>query len=251
MHLKRPDDLARGLVERAGLLDPVTVLGQGLLDTCDRGWLGGGSAGEIFVDGAGVGPGADPALRQRLPRKQRAWGGLAQRRDIAVADDIVGADAVALDEVSGQTLDQVELRGLIGMPAAPRCFVGIAKIDDLDAQRRVVQIVASIPIAHAGMPRALVVVDQLQRDRLAAVRAWIRGDEIMGAGAAGGQQPERLLIVDGGVMQNEVADSFVLTHGPIGGGVSLVLPPVLDTDDFRREPGASAQHDSQSCGYGD
>ncbi|MNR01677.1 hypothetical protein D3C85_1174930 [compost metagenome] len=116
---------------------------------------------QVFGGACFVVPAAYACRGQRLPGKERARIYLALRRDVAVAHDVFGGDAVALDDVSQQDGQGVYLAVVVGVPdgLAVRAF-GPARIDDLDADGRAVHGDVAVPGAGPGMPGGAVLVDE-------------------------------------------------------------------------------------------
>ena len=126
-----------------------------------------------------------PAAGQRVPREQFARILLARRGDVGMADDIAAADAVPLLDVGDQRDQRRDL--LVGERAIAEFVAGI---DDLDPDAGRIDVGDPAPVALAGVPGALVLVDQAE-DRAILVdadngpRPWPR------ARSAGRSRPRR------------------------------------------------------------
>ena len=75
---------------------------------------------------------------------------LAQRRDVAVTDDVPRADAVAFADVLEQDDQRLNLRFAIRVPEAPGRCVFETGIDDFNTDRAGVEPGAALPLASAG-----------------------------------------------------------------------------------------------------
>ena len=91
-----------------------------------------------------------PALGQRVPRKQLARILLARRRDVRMADDIAAADPVPLLDVGDQRNQRRDL--LVGKRAIAEF---VARIDDLDPDARRIDVGDAAPARLARVPGAL------------------------------------------------------------------------------------------------
>ncbi|MNE47423.1 hypothetical protein D3C80_1418330 [compost metagenome] len=144
----------------AGLLDGIAKALQLLLIP--------GDARRIDIEvrllpghGLCVRPDPKPRVCQALPGEHRTRVEFAQRRDIAVADDVAGFDVVALDDVLEQDDQRFDLCLGVRLPDPPGWRVGKTRIDDLDTDGGGIEPGAAIPLAVAGMPGTAALVDQL------------------------------------------------------------------------------------------
>src|SRR5579885_1100122 len=153
-------------------------------------------------------PQPDPGPRQPRPVEQFAGVGLALRRDVGVADDPVGGDRMAGENVAAQLLDRRHL-GLGKWAVAP--FV--AGIGDLDSDRHEIEIALAAPARHTGMEGAPLLGNQ------APDRA-VLFDKIMGAdpGRRVAQPVERRAgAAHAGIMQHQHIDPWRLAAGAVIG----------------------------------
>jgi hypothetical protein len=130
----------------------------------------------------GVRPRDQPGVVQLLPREVRTRILLAAGGDVGVADDALGLDVMALLDVAHQCDDLVDLRLRERRIDAAGRAVHIARVDDLDADGRGVQVAVPAPEAGAGMPAAAVLVDQRVADGRVVAHQVVAGHL-----AAGGQ----------------------------------------------------------------
>mgnify|MGYP000331991248 CR=1 FL=1 len=136
-----------------------------------------------------VRPGADAQLVQALPGETRSRIDLALRRDVGMAHHVGRLDfGMALENALHQFDHESELvLGIVRVKAdrvrrpvggfALRHALGavaVCLVDDLDADRHVVQLRLPLPVAVAGVPGALVERHELQDPAVAFDQAMGR-----------------------------------------------------------------------------
>src|SRR4051794_33329118 len=170
MALEGGEDRARRRVKLPARPRVVADAGKAALDGADV--LG----AEARVAGGEIRPQADAGLGEALPGEELAGIGLALGRDIGVAEDALGRDRVAGQDGAAQRLEGGELR--LGKRAIA---VLVAGIDQLDADRAVIDVAGAGPEAAPGMPGAPRLVDELP-DRAVLLDEVMRAD--LGVGIA-------------------------------------------------------------------
>src|SRR5690606_15248870 len=96
-----------------------------------------------------------PAFGEAAPGKQLAGIDLARRGDVRMTDDIGPGDVVAANDVVEQRDERLDLR-FGELAVAER----VARVVELDADARRVHVPVTAPVARAGMPGALALVDK-------------------------------------------------------------------------------------------
>ena len=173
--------MAGGNIELAGLRRRVAEARQFILEPADA-WRLCGELRLIAGDGLRIRPHAQACVGQPFPGKQRAGIKLAQRGDVAMADDIARVNAVALADVFEQDNQRLGLRFAVGVPESAGRGVLEPGIDDFNADGAGIEPGAALPFALAGVPGALVFIDQLLDGRFIVV-----ADQVMAADFAVGQ----------------------------------------------------------------
>jgi len=203
--------MARGDVQLTGLRRLVAQVRQRFLEPGDARQV----RGVLRLEACHrlrVGPDAQAFLGQALPWEQRPRVQLAQRRDIAVTDDVSGVDAVARADVLEQHLQGFHLRFGIRVPHAARRRVAEPWVDDLDPDGAGVQPGAAHPLAFPGMPGALAFIHQLVDGARSVV-----ADQVMAADLTMGQQRQGAFEVGRGVMDDHELHAVVMVDRRVAG----------------------------------
>lgn len=210
-HLESADDVAGVLLQLAGLRHQVTVPRQLLLEPAHIRQLA-VQFGEPARQFAGLRPGHQAGVGEALPGEQRTWIDLAARRDIAVSDDPVRGDAVALGDVLQQGDQRLDLRFAERIPDPPLGCIAIALVDDLDADRGGVQPGPALPFTDPGVPGAAVLIHQaVDGGRL------VVADQVVRADATVGEDAQRMRQIGGGVVEDDELDTAVLVRRGVVG----------------------------------
>ena len=207
MKLERAQHVARLFIVFAGGLDAVAVGRQRVLDVDQRQRFLEESL-PVADDRLIVEPGAVSEFCESLPREARTRIDLAVGRNVGVADDVRRANVgMALENVAEQLGQQRELPVIeVGIKADALRVPGFGVlaliacmtpglVDELDADRLVVDAVLAAPVADAGVPRPPVFVDELVDPELRFPVGRITGlrDQVMRADRSGGRFGEDVI----------------------------------------------------------
>ena len=174
------------------LLEPQRIWQRALeIDTL-RGHLG------------GIRPANQPGIGQALPGEQRPRIDLALRSDVAVTDDAVDRQVVALDQILEQGDQRIDLRFAVRLPDGTVRPLFIALIDQLDTDAAGIQPGAPLPGAIPGVPGTAILVDQAVDGGRAIA------DQVVTAHLALGQQSQGMGQVGGGVVHHDVLHATAL-----------------------------------------
>ena len=99
-----------------------------------------------------VAPQAETLIGESWPGKQRAWIGLAPRRDVGVSDEIGRWKMVALTQIRQQGEQRIDLRVREGL---------VAIVVEFDAKRRLIDVGVPAPPGFPGVPGPGILFDQL------------------------------------------------------------------------------------------
>ena len=153
-------------------------------------------------------PGADPAFCQIFPREHRARVQFALRRDITVPHHILRGNVMPRYHILCQFYNQVYLRSLIRHPALPDRHFHSARIDNFHADRAFIQAVFPAPVTFSRMPGFIAFRHQLQYHRFTVTHRRDCRHQILNTHSTGSQHTQRCLIIQCGIMENQIIIQF-------------------------------------------
>ncbi|MNP21413.1 hypothetical protein D3C76_1140280 [compost metagenome] len=151
-----------------------------------------------------------------MPGEHRSRITLAPGGNVRMGHHVDRADVrVALENVQCQVFDGLDLLGRIGRKGKLPLVIG-RQVDNLHADRGVVQVAAITPTAHTCMPGPLGFVHQVENLRFPETCFQIGGvakvgNQVMGADRRACQCIDGRREVAGGVMENQKTNATVKT----------------------------------------